>query len=173
MVRIEVRRHTYHDSIVLMAASARMLGVAGTEAAMAAMATPLNLDVLRDGGLWAEELAGAGPDDLVLAARGSDPEAAIHAGEAVMASPGAANRDPAVFADPNSLDVTRENIVHFGFGHGAHFCIGAHLARVEMQVALTSLLARFPDLRLAVPDDEVEWKDGSAVWGLVHLPVTF
>jgi cytochrome P450 len=97
----------------------------------------------------------------------------IHAGEAVMASPGAANRDPTVFADPNSLDVTRENIVHFGFGHGAHFCIGAHLARLEMQVALTSLLTRFPDLRLAVPDDEVEWKDGSAVWGLVHLPVTF
>jgi cytochrome P450 len=97
----------------------------------------------------------------------------IHAGEAVMASPGAANRDPAVFAEPNSLDVTRENIVHFGFGHGAHFCIGAHLARLEMQVALTSLLTRFPDLRLAVPDDEVEWKDGSAVWGLVHLPVNF
>jgi len=62
-----------------------MLGVAGTEAAMAAMATPLNLDVLREGGLWAEELAGAGPDDLVLAARGSDPEAAIRAGEAALA----------------------------------------------------------------------------------------
>jgi len=78
-----------------------------------------------------------------------------------------------VFADPNRLDVTREGIVHFGFGHGAHFCIGAHLARLEMQVALTSLLARFPDLRCAVPVDEVEWKDGSAVWGLAHLPVAF
>jgi len=97
----------------------------------------------------------------------------IRAGEAVLASPGAANRDPDVFADPNTLDVTRQNIVHFGFGHGAHFCIGAHLARLEMQVALAALLARFPDLRLAVPDDEVEWKDGSAIWGLAHLPVAF
>ncbi len=97
----------------------------------------------------------------------------IRAGDAILASPGAANRDPDVFADPNRLDVTREGIVHFGFGHGAHFCIGAHLARLEMQVALGSLLERFPDLRLAAPVDEVEWKDGSAVWGLEHLPVSF
>ncbi|HEY7199980.1 MAG TPA: FdrA family protein, partial [Candidatus Dormibacteraeota bacterium] len=85
MFRIQVQRHTYHDSIILMGASARMLDVAGTEAAMAAMATPLNLDLLREGGLWAEELAGAGPDDLVLAARGRDPDAAIRAGHAALA----------------------------------------------------------------------------------------
>ena len=97
MLRIEVQRHTYHDSIVLMAASARMLDVAGTEAAMAAMATPLNLDVLRQGGLWGEELAGASPDDLVLAARGRDPGAAIRAGHAALAGrPG----QPATAAEP-------------------------------------------------------------------------
>lgn len=97
----------------------------------------------------------------------------IRAGEAIMAAPGAANRDPAVFAEPNALDVTREGITHFGFGHGPHFCVGAHLARMEMQVALTTLLVRFPALRLAVPPDEVPWKVGSAVWGLEHLPVDF
>jgi cytochrome P450 len=97
----------------------------------------------------------------------------VRAGDAVIASTGAANRDPSVFADPDRLDVAREGIVHFGFGHGTHFCLGAHLARLEMQVAITSLLARFPGLRLAVADDAVVWKDGAAVWGLLHLPVTF
>jgi cytochrome P450 len=97
----------------------------------------------------------------------------VREGDAVVASTAAANRDPAVYADPNRLDVVRESIVHFGFGHGSHFCLGAHLARMEMQVAITSLLVRFPDLRLGVADDAVAWKDGSAVWGLQHLPVTF
>jgi FdrA protein len=85
MIRVEVH-HTYHDSIVLMAASARMLAIPGTHAAMAAMATPLNLDLLRDSGLWDDAaLAGAGPDDLVLAARGDDPAAAIAAAAAALA----------------------------------------------------------------------------------------
>ncbi len=84
MLSVEVNR-AYHDSIVLMAASARMLAVPGTEAAMAAMATPLNLDLLREGGLWDDALAGAGPDDLVLAARGADPAAALLAGHAALA----------------------------------------------------------------------------------------
>lgn len=84
MLRVEVSR-AYHDSIVLMVASARMLAVPGTEAAMAAMATALSLDLLREGGLWDDALAGAGPDDLVLAARGADPMAAIAAGQTALA----------------------------------------------------------------------------------------
>src|SRR5256885_510385 len=68
-----------------MAASARMLAVDGTEAAVAGMATPLNLDVIRGAGLWSAALDEAGPDDLVLAARGRDPEAAIGAAEAALA----------------------------------------------------------------------------------------
>jgi FdrA protein len=92
MLRVDVRR-SYHDSIVLMAASARMLAVPGTEAAMAAMATPLNLDLLRESGLWDDAaLSGAGPDDLVLAARGDDAEAAIQAGTAALAERAAAGR---------------------------------------------------------------------------------
>jgi FdrA protein len=94
MVRVEVSR-SYHDSIVLMAASARMLAVPGTEAAMAAMATPLNLDLLRESGLWDEAaLAGAGADDLVLAARGADPAAAIGAAAAALAMRAPVDRRP-------------------------------------------------------------------------------
>jgi len=73
--------------------------------------------------------------------------------------------------DADEVDVGRADIFQLGFGHGAHFCLGAHLARVELQVALGSLLARFPDLRLGVPADQVAWKQGSSVWGLESLPV--
>ncbi len=95
----------------------------------------------------------------------------IRAGDGVMASTASANRDESVFEHADRLDVERADIFQLGFGHGAHFCLGAHLARVEMQVALESLLARFPDLRLAVPASEVPWKDGSSVWGLEALPL--
>jgi nocardicin N-oxygenase len=112
-------------------------------------------------------LAYVATEDVVLSG------VTVHDGDAVVASTAAANRDPAVFDDPDRLDVAREGIVHFGFGHGSHFCLGAHLARMEMQVAIASLLERFPELRLAVSGDDVPWKDGSAVWGLQHLPVEF
>jgi cytochrome P450 len=97
----------------------------------------------------------------------------IHAGEGVVASTASANRDESVFAHADRLDVERPDIFQLGFGHGSHYCLGAHLARVELQVALESLLVRFPDLRLAVPASEVPWKDGSAVWGLEALPLCF
>jgi len=85
VLKVEVRSRTYHDSIVLMLASRRMLDVPGTEAAIAAMGTPLNLDLLHESGLWSRDLDPAGPDDLVLAARGDDPEAAIRAADRALA----------------------------------------------------------------------------------------
>lgn len=85
MLRVERRPGSYHDSIVLMLASRRMLEVAGVEAAMAAMGTDLNLEMLREAGLWGPELDGAAADDLVLTARGTDPEAAIRAAETALA----------------------------------------------------------------------------------------
>jgi nocardicin N-oxygenase len=97
----------------------------------------------------------------------------IRAGEGVMPSLGSANRDESEFPDAGRLDIERRNVAHLGFSHGAHFCLGAHLARVEMQVALRSLVTRFPELRLAVPTDQVPWKAGSAVWGLEALPLCF
>ena len=84
-LKAEVRRRTYHDSIVLMLASRRMLDLPGVEAAMAAMGTPLNLDLLRDTGLWSESIATAGPDDLILAARAQDPDAVLAEAVAVLA----------------------------------------------------------------------------------------
>jgi hypothetical protein len=67
----------------------------------------------------------------------------------------AANRDPAVFPDPDRFDIERHPNEHFAFGGGAHFCLGAHLARLEAQIAIGSLVARFD--RLALVSDEVEW----------------
>jgi FdrA protein len=84
-VRVERRPGAYHDSIVLMLASRRMLDVPGVEAAMAAMASDLNLAMIREAGLWDASLENARPDDLVLAARGEDPAAAIEAADAALA----------------------------------------------------------------------------------------
>ena len=97
----------------------------------------------------------------------------IRAGDAVTASSAAASRDPAVFTQPDELEVQRADNPHLGFGHGRHFCLGAHLARMELQVALGSLVQRFPKLELAVSRDDIAWKTGSAVWGLQSLPVSF
>lgn len=92
VLKVEIQRRTYHDSIVLMLASRRMSDQPGTEAAMAAMGTPLNLDLLRESGLWTAELEAAGADDLILAARGTDPEASVEAGlEALAERPASAS----------------------------------------------------------------------------------
>src|SRR5215469_49769 len=82
---VEVRPGSYHDSIVLMAASARMVAVDGVEAAIAAMATPVNLELLRESGLWDPALEEAGAGDLVLAARGAAARAAIGAAKSALA----------------------------------------------------------------------------------------
>ncbi|GAA2681631.1 MULTISPECIES: cytochrome P450 [Actinosynnema] len=85
-----------------------------------------------------------------------------------------ANRDPAVFEDPDRLDITRKPNRHLSFGYSVHFCPGAPLSRVEGDVAFTTLLRRLPGLRLAVPDDQVPWRyDNSASRGVERLPITY
>ncbi|MEU5987352.1 cytochrome P450 [Spirillospora sp. NPDC047418] len=85
---------------------------------------------------------------------------------------GAADRDPAAFDDPDRLDVTRAPKRHVAFGHGLHFCLGAPLACLEGQIAIGGLLARFPDLALAVPPADLRHhRTGSIVRGLTTLPV--
>lgn len=89
----------------------------------------------------------------------------------VTASLIAANRDPEVFEDPEHFDVTRTENPHLAFGGGIHFCLGANLARAEARIALERFLARYEEVELAVPPEEVEWRGGGAFRGLWRLPL--
>ena len=94
----------------------------------------------------------------------------VRAGEQVIAMLDAANHDPAVFASPDTLDITRDARRHVAFGAGAHYCLGAALARAEAQIALAALIA-LPDLELAV--DEPRWRSLETLHALESLPVAF
>ncbi|MEU3290590.1 cytochrome P450 family protein [Streptomyces longwoodensis] len=98
--------------------------------------------------------------------------ARIAKGEHVMISLAAANHDPAQFADPDTLDIHRDASRHLALGHGTHFCIGAPLARLKARIALRTLIDRFDDLRLAVPDEQLTWTPSLVANSLDHLPVT-
>jgi len=95
----------------------------------------------------------------------------IPAGELVIPLYSTANRDPSVFTDPDRFDVTREAASHLAFGAGVHHCLGAQLARVELQEAFRGLIGRLPGLRLAVPASDLEFKPGMAIHSLRELPV--
>lgn len=85
-----------------------------------------------------------------------------------------ANHDPAYFTDPDRLDLARQRGPHLGFGHGVHYCLGVSLARMEAQIAIGALLRRLPDLRLAVPVDELRRLPAASPFrGLLELPVRF
>ncbi|MEU3777308.1 cytochrome P450 [Streptomyces sp. NPDC032472] len=95
----------------------------------------------------------------------------IRAGEAVYVSYPAADRDPRVFTDPDRLDLARGEAPHLAFGHGAHYCLGAALARMECEVVLATLLRELPGLRLAVEPGQVPWRRGSVNRGPEALPL--
>ncbi len=94
----------------------------------------------------------------------------IEEGDALALYYGAANRDPAMFSDPEHFDVAREPNEHIAFGGGVHFCLGVHIARVEIQVMLRELLTRLPDIE---PSGEPTWLDSNFISGPQHLPVRF
>jgi cytochrome P450 PksS len=96
----------------------------------------------------------------------------IPRGELVLAVLGAANRDERFFDDPETFDIGRDPNRHVSFGQGAHYCLGAPLARLEGQIALQTLSLRFPNLKLAIPHDHVQWRGGLVLRGLKALPVT-
>jgi cytochrome P450 len=95
----------------------------------------------------------------------------IGKGEMVMPFIGAADRDPAQFRDPDRLDLARTDNRHIAFGWGIHFCLGAPLARVEGQIAIDTLVRRFPKLELVT--DEPEYRQSLTLRGLKTLPVRF
>lgn len=97
----------------------------------------------------------------------------IDAGDAVIAPTIAANTDPAEFSDPHTVRLDRVPNRHLTFGHGAHRCLGAQLARMELQVALDELIRAFPALMLAVPMADLDWKSGLQLRGPHTLPVTW
>jgi cytochrome P450 len=95
----------------------------------------------------------------------------IRKGQAVIAVVGAANRDPDRFPDPDRFDIHRPDNRHLGFGWGSHFCFGAPLARLEVQIAFETLLRRLLHLRLAT--DHVTWRSNMGLRGLNALPLRF
>lgn len=97
----------------------------------------------------------------------------IAAGDLVMLATDAGNRDPSVFEDPDRLDFHRDAGRNLSFGHGVHVCIGAPLARLELQVVFSALLDRIPTLRLAVPSSDIEVKSDNKIFGTYSLPVTW
>lgn len=93
----------------------------------------------------------------------------VHKGQSLITSLAGANRDPAAYADPDRFDITREAQPHVSFGGGSHICIGAPLARLEAQVALAKVFARYPNLKLA--QNDVRWKATPFFHGLEELRV--
>ncbi|GAB3930684.1 cytochrome P450 [Kribbella albertanoniae] len=97
----------------------------------------------------------------------------LKAGDNVVFANNIANRDPAVFADPDTLDLTRDARQHVAFGFGPHACLGQPLARMELKVVYHTLYHRIPTLRLAVPLEEIPFKHDATVYGVASLPVTW
>ncbi len=97
----------------------------------------------------------------------------IRKGESVLVSIPVANRDPERFPDPAALDLTRATAGHLAFGHGVHQCLGQQLARIELRVGFSALLARFPALRLATAPEEVPLRTDRGIHGVDALPVAW
>lgn len=97
----------------------------------------------------------------------------IAAGDPVLVVLAAADRDPERFTLPDTLDLSRTDSQHLGYGHGIHYCLGAPLARLEARSALSTLLTRLPDLRLAAEPGDLRWRGGLIMRGLRTLPVEF
>ena len=148
--------------------------------ALALLRHPDQLALLRtDPGLWdsaiEELLRYDGPVETSTSRwAGEDIEFKGHLlrkGDLVRVVLASANRDTAVFTNPDQLDITRPDNKHLAFGLGIHYCLGAPLARLEGKIALGTLFGRFPSLRLARPVDRLEWHSGVLFRGLKQLPV--
>lgn len=116
------------------------------------------------------------PQDAVLRAATEDLTIGgqdIKAGDALIMNLPAGNRDETFTAQPDVVDIDRNLSGHLAFGYGTHQCIGQNLARAELQIALPALLRKLPHLRLAVPPEQLEFRNGTLTYGLHELPVAW
>ncbi|MFJ5194936.1 cytochrome P450 [Streptomyces sp. NPDC088394] len=97
----------------------------------------------------------------------------IRAGDGVLLTTSVINRDETVYPSPDELDLGRNARNHVAFGFGIHQCLGQNLARAELEIALPALFDRLPELRLAVPAEEIPFKPGDTIQGLLEMPVTW
>ena len=97
----------------------------------------------------------------------------VQKGEGLFMSLPSANRDESMFGDPDSIDIGRDASQHLTFGYGIHQCLGQMLARYELQVMYAAILKRLPTLRLAVPLQQIRFKDDMQIYGIHNLPVTW
>ena len=98
----------------------------------------------------------------------------IRKGEGIIPLTAAANRDPSVFEDPDTFDIRRENAKrHLAFNYGAHHCLGANLARLELHIVLERFFRKFPNLKITVPLDEIDYKLDSLMLGAHSLPISW
>ncbi|USB33547.1 cytochrome P450 [Paenibacillus sp. YPG26] len=93
-------------------------------------------------------------------------------GDLVILALNSANHDPRQFESPDVFDITREKSAHLAFGKGVHLCLGAPLARLEGEIAIRSLLQRYPHIKLNVRPDELEWRPGMVVRGVKEIPLS-
>ncbi|MER6125804.1 cytochrome P450 [Streptomyces sp. NPDC001795] len=115
----------------------------------------------------ADGLLRVATEDIEIAGR------TIRAGEGVLFSTSVVNRDTTAFPEPDTLDWHRPARHHIAFGFGIHQCLGQNLARAELEIALRTLFVRLPGLRLAAPADEIPFKPGDTIQGMLELPVTW
>lgn len=97
----------------------------------------------------------------------------VREGEGVILLYGSANRDEAVFDDPDVFDIHRDTRGHVAFGGGVHQCPGASLVKVELEIVFNTLFRRIPELRLAVPFEELSFKNDTLIYGMYECPVTW
>jgi cytochrome P450 len=95
----------------------------------------------------------------------------LRTGDILLPSLLAANRDPKVFPNPDTFDITRSPNPHVAFGFGIHYCLGAPLARMEAAIAINALVQRYPNIRLSVPEEALVWNDSLLIHGMQSLPV--
>ncbi|MGB8209150.1 MAG: cytochrome P450 [Mycobacterium sp.] len=98
---------------------------------------------------------------------------AIQSGDLLLLDIGSANHDPSMFSNPDRADISRKHAAHLTFGHGAHYCIGAPLARIELKTVFAQMIPRFPSMNLAVDAATLTMREDVLAGGLVELPVSW